>query len=376
QKPLEQSHAAGRLVVEGCRFWSPEDPYLYTLRFSLSEGDTVVDQYELEVGVREIKVDGAKLLLNGRPVFLKGFGKHEDFAVLGKGLSHPLIVKDFQLMKWLGANSFRTSHYPYAEETLQMADRLGFLVIDECPAVSLNFKHVNDQTLHNHKTSLTELIARDRNHACVIAWSLGNEPGIWLEEEATLQKAEDYWSTICDHVRSLEPSRPITLPTCANLRDREITHKFVDFISINRYWGWYETPTDIEKAGEQLETELQTLFKEHQKPILVAEFGADTVEGLHATYPQLYTEEYQVMLIEKYFEVIESLPFVVGEHIWNFADFRTAQHHRRVVLNKKGVFNRQREPKAAAFAVRKHWLARPDRTEDNQVNHKRSPKKR
>jgi beta-glucuronidase len=69
----------------------------------------------------------------------------------------------------------------------------------------------------------------------------------------------------------------------------------------------------------------------------------------------MFTEEYQSAMIEKYFEIIESFDFTIGEHIWNFADFRTPQHFRRVVLNKKGIFNRQREPKSAAFVVRKHW---------------------
>jgi beta-glucuronidase len=111
----------------------------------------------------------------------------------------------------------------------------------------------------------------------------------------------------------------------------------------------------MEKAGEVLKKEMNDLFEKYHKPVMLTEFGADTVEGLHATYPQLFTEEYQTEFTLKYFEVVENLPFAIGEHIWNFADFRTAQHHRRIVLNKKGVFNRQRDPKSVAFVIRKHW---------------------
>lgn len=341
--------------IPECRLWSPEDPHLYQIRFELLEDESFIDEYFLDIGIREITVEKDRLLLNGKPVFLKGFGKHEDFPVLGKGLSYPLIIKDFQLMKWLGANSFRTSHYPYSEETLQIADRMGFLVIDEAPAVSLNFKYVSEKTLENHKRVLTELIARDRNHPCVISWSIANEPGIWGEAEAISEKAKNYWTEIYEHVKGLDDSRPITLPTCTVWGERDLSYTVSDFISVNRYWGWYEIPANLDKAAEALRKELEALHEKYNKPILVSEFGADTLEGQHSTFPQLFTEEYQTMFIEKYFETIEALQFTIGEHIWNFADFRTAQHYRRVVLNKKGVFNRTREPKSVAFFIRKHW---------------------
>ncbi|MDZ7305416.1 MAG: beta-galactosidase, partial [candidate division KSB1 bacterium] len=256
-KPCNHSTIAGEFAISRCQFWCPENPHLYQLRFAVQENGTPVDEYQVEVGVREITVAGAKLLLNGEPIFLKGFGKHEDFAVLGKGLSHPLIVKDFQLMKWIGANSFRTSHYPYAEEIMQMADRMGFLIIDEAPAVSLNFRHVTPKTLENHKRALTELIARDRNHPAVIGWSIANEPGIWGEEEAISEKAENYWAEICRHVKSLDSTRPITLPAFAFWKERDPAYKYSDFISINRYWGWYEIPGEIEEAGATLKAEME-----------------------------------------------------------------------------------------------------------------------
>ncbi|MCK4753278.1 MAG: beta-glucuronidase [Planctomycetes bacterium] len=345
----------GQLRIEDCRIWGVWKPELYTLRFELCDGETVVDEYSLDVGVREIELKGDKLLLNGEPVFLKGFGMHEDFAVIGKAVSYPLIVKDFQMLKWIGANSFRTSHYPYSEEIMHMADRCGVLVIDEVPAVSLNFHYVNEKTLENHKRALTELVARDKNHPCVIAWSIANEPGIWKEEEAVSEAAHKYWKEIYGHTKNLDAGRPITLPTCAVWKEEDLGYMYVDFISVNRYWGWYDLPGEAERAGAVFKAELEGIYKRYKKPIMVTEFGADTIEGLHSTTPQIFTEEYQVDLIQAYFDAIGALPYMLGEHIWNFADFRTAQHHRRVVLNKKGVFNRSREPKAVAFSVKKHW---------------------
>jgi len=358
EEKLSQNEISCSLEISDCIFWSNENPHLYQLYFSLKDNENLLDEYTLDIGIREINVDGNNLLLNGKPIFLKGFGKHEDFPILGKGLSYPLIVKDFQLIKWLGANSFRTSHYPYAEEVMQMADQEGILVIDEIPAVSLNFKYITDKTFENHKKAISELISRDRNHPSVISWCIANEPGIWGEEEAISKMADTYWSKLTNHTKSLDNSRPITIPVCSKWGEKDLALKYSDFIAMNRYWGWYEIPGDIDRAGQFLKQELDKIYKIYKKPILVSEFGADAIEGEHATYPQMFSEEYQEMLICKYFEIIESLPFTVGEHIWNFADFRTAQHHRRVILNKKGIFNRQRQPKAAAFTIKKHWTSK------------------
>ena len=356
EKSLDNTQITCSLNIPECRFWDPEDPYLYTLHLSLFHNNDLLDEYRIETGIREISVEGDRLVLNGRPVFLKGFGKHEDFAVLGRGLSYPLIVKDFQLMKWIGANSFRTSHYPYAEEVMQLADRTGILIIDEVPAVSLNFKFVTDKTRETHKNILTELIERDRNHPSVIAWSIANEPGIWGEREAVDERAKAYWRTIYQHTKEQDGTRPVTLPVCAKWGADDPALEFSDFISLNRYWGWYEIPGNPDKAAKVLRDELTALHARYGKPAMLTEFGADTLEGMHATYTQMFTEEYQVALLDAYFRTMADLPFVVGEHIWNFADFKTAQNHRRIILNKKGVFTRQREPKSAAFAVRKHWL--------------------
>jgi len=128
-------------ILENARFWYLEDPYLYPLKVELER-----DEYTLDIGIRTISWDEKKLYLNGKPVFLKGFGKHEEFPVLGQGTFYPLMIKDFNLLKWINANSFRTSHYPYSEEWLDLADRLGILVIDEAPHVGITRYHYNPET--------------------------------------------------------------------------------------------------------------------------------------------------------------------------------------------------------------------------------------
>jgi beta-glucuronidase len=353
--PVGDGTARLTLTLDHCRPWSPEDPFLYTLDVQLVQGTKIVDEYPLKIGIREVKVSGNKLMLNGKPVYLQGFGKHEDAFAVGKGLHLPLMVKDFQLMKWIGANSFRTSHYPYAEEMMFYADRKGILVIDEAPAVSLDFRYVNEATLNNHKEYIGKLVERDGNHPSVIMWALGNEPNLVGEDGYPNGKGRAYWREIFACARDLDPTRPLVVPNCLRAGMEDPVLEFSDILCINRYYGWYEYPGQLDRAAAALGEELDRLHQRYNRPILMTEFGADTIPGLHATSDQMFTEEFQERLLSMYIAVIRSKDFAIGEHVWNFADFRTPQNMRRVMLNMKGVFTRTRSPKMAAFALRKIW---------------------
>lgn len=341
--------------IKNCRFWSIDEPALYDLKVNLIENGVITDEYDLKIGIREIMVDGYKLLLNNKPVFLKGFGKHEDFPIIGKSMCNQVMIKDFSLLKWINANSFRTSHYPYAEEFLDMADKKGFLIIDEVPAVSLDFRHVNEKTLQNHKNSIKELIQRDKNHPCVISWSLGNEPNLAGECEYHDGRGKKYWEEIFKYAKSLDNTRPYTVPNCPRAGSNDPVLELSDYLSLNRYYGWYENPGQIELGTKRMEEEMDLMAEKYKKPILVTEFGTDTMAGLHSISDQMFTEEYQAKYIEYYCRLIESKPYTIGEHVWNFADFRTPQIFRRVVNNLKGVFTRTREPKLAAFRLKEIW---------------------
>jgi beta-glucuronidase len=270
-------------------------------------------------------------------------------------------VRDFELMRWTGANSFRTSHYPYNEELMQMADRMGFLVIDEVPATSLGFlsDRFDDLTglLENHKRVLKELIDRDRNHPSVISWSTANEPNLWNEPSYGNEASRRYFREIYQHVRSLDPSRPVIAITTPTFSVEDDSLAACDIIGINRYFGWYTEPASLKAAGVKLDREMDALFARYGKPIMITECGADTIEGAHSTTVQMFTEEYQTELLRVYAAVADQKAYCAGFHVWNFADFLTPQHFRRVILNRKGVFTREREPKGAAFFLRSHWIA-------------------
>ncbi len=353
---LNENKSTFELEVDNCRYWSHKDPFLYGLKIQLNDGEKVVDEYTLKIGIREVKVEGNKFLLNGEEIYFTGFGKHEDFWIIGKGLFTPLLVKDFGIMKWINANSFRTSHYPYADEIMQYADEKGFLVIDEVPAVSLDLRVSNENTLKkNHKEFMRKLIERDYNHPSVIMWAAGNEPNLVGAKEYYDGRGREYWKEIFDYTRSMDSTRPITVPTCQRAGIDDPVFEFSDICTINRYYGWYEHPGKLNKALDYLEREMDKIYNKYGKPIFVTEFGADTVPGMHAVSDQMFSEEYQTKIIKMYIDLFRKKDYVIGEHIWNFADFRTPMHFRRVMLNLKGVFTRERLPKSVAFKLKEIW---------------------
>ncbi|HEX7071772.1 MAG TPA: beta-glucuronidase [Rhodothermales bacterium] len=360
--PVEEGTTSVEMRLKSVRRWSPSDPYLYTVRVRLvSSKGTPIDGYDEQFGIREIRTEGGQLLLNGEPLYLVGYGKHEDYPVMGRGQFRPAYLRDFELMRWSGANSFRTSHYPYDEEVIRLADRLGFLVIDEVPAVSLGFWSDRFEDLapllEMHKRALSELIARDANHPSVISWSIVNEANLWSEPHYRNPASVRYFREVYDHVKALDETRPVTAIIIPAHSPDDPALEACDVIGINRYFGWYTEPVDLDYAASRLGTEMDLLFERYGKPILVSEFGADAVPGAHSTTAQFFTEEFQTALIETYCRVADARPFCAGTHVWNFADFRTPQHFRRVIYNLKGVFTRTREPKRAAFFLREYWRA-------------------
>jgi beta-glucuronidase len=360
--------ATGELTVDGVRPWRPGEGHLYELTVELwGDGDAPVDSYPVAVGVRTVQVDGTRFLINGEPFYFTGFGKHEDSAVRGRAHDNVFMVHDFALMEWLGANSFRTSHYPYAEEVLEYCDRHGIVVIDETPAVGLNMglgggifgaqgyttfseDTINAATRENHRRVIGELIARDKNHPCVVLWSIANEP------ESDTPGSRAYFEPLAAEARKLDPSRPVGFVNVMLAPpDKDVCSDLFDVLMLNRYYGWYVNTGDLAGAERALEAELNAWVDKHGKPMIITEYGADTLAGLHDVTPVPWTEEYQTALLEMSHRVFDRVDAVVGEQIWNFADFATSSGIMRVGGNKKGVFTRDRLPKAATHHLRRRW---------------------
>lgn len=356
----------GEGSVDNVKLWSTEFPCLYQLEVRLKTEEGLGDEYTETFGFREVSIENCRILLNGKPVYLKGFGKHEEGAVHGRGTDLALMTKDLGLLQWMHANSFRTSHYPNSEEMMQLCDKMGILVIDESPAVGLNTGFTatgllggNPQgtwatlrTAEHHRDVMEEMVVRDKNHPCVIAWSVANEPA---SQEAG---AKEYFEPLVNLTREKDiQKRPVTIVTYEGSNPETCkVAEFCDFLMLNRYRGWYDTEGNLKGAAAKLKAELEGFHKRcPEKPIMLGEYGADTIMGLHDINARLFTEEYQTAFMKAYGEVFDSLPYITGEHVWVFADFATAENIKRVDGNKKGIFTRDRRPKQAAYFLKDRW---------------------
>ncbi|HHV73902.1 MAG TPA: beta-glucuronidase [Thermoanaerobacterium sp.] len=353
----------GAFIIKNVKLWQPLNAYLYTAKITFGE-----DMYEQTFGVRTVEVKGNQFYINGKPFYFKGFGKHEDSNVHGRGIDEVLNVKDISLMKWMGANSFRTSHYPYSEEMMNLCDREGIVVIDETPAVGVNLnfggvggsKQVDTfktiRTHEHHREVIKDMIERDKNHPCVVMWSLANESDTMTIPDS----AYEYYKPLYELAHKCDPqNRPVTIVGVQGDYTKDKTLPAMDVICINRYYGWYIYGGDLDAAKQALTLELE-YWQKVGKPVIFTEFGADTIAGLHLATPNMFTEEYQVDFLKANVEVFDKFECVVGEQVWNFADFQTIQGIMRVDGNKKGVFTRDRRPKLAAHYLRNRWLSLPD----------------
>jgi beta-glucuronidase len=277
------------------------------------------------IGIRTIEVTSTSFLINGNPFYFHGVDKHEgtspiiiitnilDSDLRGKGLDNVIVVKDFNLLEWLGANAFRTSHYPYADEFYFEADRRGIVrlifnvkllsrklfkelcdripntiihtfvtnitqvIVDECPAVGLaEAEFFSNETLQHHFDVMYEMIRRDKNHPSVVMWNVANEPA------SNLAPAKPYFQAVANYTKTIDPTkRPVTL-----VQDQDFTSEtcaeFFDVVCVNRYYGWYSDSGDLDLINMQLSYDLDGWYSKYNKPIIVSEYGADTVQGLHS----------------------------------------------------------------------------------------------
>ncbi|KAK7087445.1 beta-glucuronidase-like [Littorina saxatilis] len=346
----------GNIVLRNARFWwpwtmKPDDPgYMYTLKVNISG-----DVYRQPFGIRTVKVTSNQFQINGHPFYCHGAGKHEDSDIRGKGLDYALIARDFAMLKWLGANCFRTSHYPYAEEIMDQADKLGFVVINESPGTAIkSTANMGTVSLTHHKEVMAEMFQRDKNRPSVCMWSLANEPAV------NSQQAEDYFKDLIKHTKDMDHTRPVTIPGVGS----GPVAQALDVICVGSWYAWSHDIGHTEVIQLGVNSDLPGTFHANNKPIMVTAYGADAVAGFHQEPSVAYTEEYQAEVLSEYHNSFDKYrsQFLVGEMVWNFADFMTFEDYLRPHGNRKGILTRQRQPKRAGHVIRERYLMLANQT--------------
>jgi beta-glucuronidase len=339
----ENGRAAIRIEVKSLERWSPETPKLYKVRISTGQ-----DSIEEEIGFRTIETRGTQILLNGKPIFLRGISIHAE-APYRTGRAN--TDQDSEtLLGWakeLGCNFVRLAHYPHDESMLRAADRMGLLVWSENPVYwALQFD--NPKVLAKAEQQLDEEIGTSRNHAAIILWSMANETP---NTEARTRFIE----TEAAHARELDPTRLITAALLVRAEGNtkiidDPLGKALDVIGFNEYIGWYEQrPESADKTEWRVE---------YQKPLIVSEFGGGAKAGLHGEENQRWTEEYQANIYRHQLGMLNRIPQLRGMSPWILMDFRSP--NRPLVgiqdeFNRKGLISDQGQKKQAFFILQKAY---------------------
>ncbi|CAI4224312.1 unnamed protein product [Auanema sp. JU1783] len=335
--------------------WWPRgmgEPNLYSIKVELVRSSTgdVLDVFRESFGFRTVSWTNKQLMINSKPFYCLGFGMHEDFEIHGRGYNEAVMTKDLNLVEWMNGNCYRTSHYPYAEERMYENDRRGIACIVETPAVGLKGFPKNNNALHMNMVK--DMINRDRNHPSVIMWSIANEPH--TEKDVS----RNYFKNLVNLAREMDPTRPITTVYGPSNFDNDQTADLMDIICVNRYYGWYIDMGHLDWVNQSVYWDISLWHQTFNKPIIVTEYGADSMPGLNQEPSVDFSEQYQNELIERTHEAFDALraqDILSGEMIWNFADFMTGMSTTRAVGNHKGVFTRGRQPKIAAYTLRRRY---------------------
>jgi beta-glucuronidase len=340
------------LNVQGLERWSPETPRLY--KVNLRAGQDAIDEL---MGFRTVETRGTEILLNGKPVFLRGIDIHAEAPYrTGRAYSD----KDAEiLLGWaeeLGCNYVRLAHYPHDETMLRAADRMGLLVWSENPVYwALQFD--NPKVLDKAEQQLEEEINTSRNHAAIILWSMANET------PATEARTR-FITTEAELARQLDPTRLIT---AALLVRAEGTTKIVDdplgkaldVIGTNEYIGWYEQKPETADLTQWRIT--------YQKPMIMSELGGDAKAGLHGGPNDRWTEEYQANIYRHQLGMLNRIPQLRGMSPWILMDFRSPNRPLAGIqdgFNRKGLISDQGEKKQAFYVLQKAYkemtVGKPD----------------
>jgi beta-glucuronidase len=324
--------------------WSPDNPKLYEVLV-----ETETDRVQDLIGFRSIETRGPEILLNGKPTFLRGVSIHEEAPFRGgRAYSREDAITLLGWAKELGCNFVRLAHYPHNEFMVREADRLGIMVWSEIP-VYWTILWENPATFDNAQTLLTEMIARDKNRAAVIVWSMANETPIGEARLSFLKK-------LVERARSLDSTRLISAALERHYLDEQTEMiddplgEYLDVLGCNEYVGWYD---GLPEKADRLEWKTK-----YQKPLIMSEFGGDALYGKHGDALTRWTEEYQENLYQHQVKMLKRISFLRGTSPWILMDFRSPRRPLPGIQdfhNRKGLISDRGEKKKAFYVMQQYY---------------------
>lgn len=336
-------------IVDNPHLWNGvADPYLYNAVAELIVDGEVVDRVESRFGIRSFKVDPQKgFILNGKPYALRGVSRHQDRPSIGNALLPEHHREDIELICEMGANTIRLAHYQHAQYFYDLCDEKGLVVWAEIPYISSHL----EKGVENTKTQMTELIAQNYNHPCIVTWGLSNEITMSGASPAVVENHK----MLNDLVHSMDKTRPTTeaVVTMCSM-DNEYVH-ISDIVSYNHYFGWYGG--NVNMYGPWFDKFHE---KYPDKAIGISEYGCEALNW-HATDIAQgdYTEEYQAYYHEELIKQIAVRPYLWATHVWNMFDFAADARAEggENGMNHKGLVTFDRKYKKDSFYAYQAWLS-------------------
>lgn len=336
------------LIFGQVKEWSMEQPALYYATAVLTQDGAEMDDLTDRFGFRQVEIRGKRILLNGRAVRIKGFCRHEDHPQFGCALPYAAIAADLELIRHLGANSVRTSHYPNDEVFLDLCDEQGILVWEENHARGLSLENMQNPNFRRQAEQvIREMIPAHYNHPCIYIWGILNECA-----SETPYGRECYAGQL-SLIKELDSSRPHSFASCKFKTD--ICFGLPDVVSYNIYPKWYHD-TPVHEYLEDLYRWVQDDTEGAGKPFLVTEIGAGGLYGYRNPYHSKWTEEYQAQALEEQIGAVLEFEECCGVYIWQFCDVRVSEEwfgNRPRTMNNKGIVDEYRRRKLSYDVVKR-----------------------
>ncbi len=327
------------IINKNIKYWSPESPKLYDVYVEY-ENQILKDN----IGFRTIETQNAKILLNGKSIFLKGISIHEENDKGGRANSEADAIRLLTWAKELDCNYVRLAHYPHNENMIRLADKIGLMVWEEIP-VYWTIDFLSPETYKNAENQLAGMINRDKNRCSTIIWSVANETPVSDQRNAFVNNLISKAKTL-DSTRLISAALLTKSENLNNYVDDPIAEN-LDIVSFNEYLGWY--------GGDLEDAEKIQWTSKYNKPVIVSEFGGDAKQGFHGDKTERWTEEFQEHLYIQNLKMIGKIPNICGISPWILVDFRSP---RRLLpgiqdgYNRKGLISNDGNKKKAFSILR------------------------